>query len=580
MISTAHAAVDAAAEVIRRYFRQRPNVDVKIDRSPVTIADQEAEIAMRNIISNAFPSHVILGEEHGQNQLKSRFTWVLDPIDGTKAFIAGRPTFGTLLALCIDGIPVLGIIDQCITRERWVGTPSGTTLNGEPVNVNPNRNGLAEVSVHATTPDMFMGADRLAWNRVKEKSMGAVYGSDCYAYALLASGCVDAVVEADLKVWDFAALAPVVLGAGGWFTDWEGEEVSIDTNGRVIAAGAEAVGEELVDLLTGSDEERETSSGIGQISNDLPIPGMGNGLPADPGEGNLESMTGYGEKTVREGNVEVTVSMRSVNGRHCEVQLKGAKILAGYDAQVVSMVKQDVVRGKVHMAVTINSGREKSLNILPVDVDKAAAKSAKILLDELAEATGLKKEATLADILTFSEVLARKESLTMTEELFEVVKQAVRGATADLRSARRREGAILLEDLLLRSRKMQDILSDIKARAPERVVRERKRLENLLKDVKCGRLDERRLEQEVTLYADRADVTEEVVRLEAHLQMFDMTLFAAHEPVGQRLNFLLMEMNREATTIGSKSLDAPIAHLGVLIKEEIEKIREQVQNVR
>jgi inositol-phosphate phosphatase / L-galactose 1-phosphate phosphatase / histidinol-phosphatase len=235
-IELAHWLADAAGAVARRYFRQPIGVDTKPDRTPVTIADREAEATMRAAIERRFPDDGILGEEFGTVRAKATRVWVLDPIDGTMSFIAGIPLFGILIALVDDGIPALGIIDQPISRERWVGAAGqATNRNGVPV-LTRTCSAIDAASLYATSPDMF-GADEPAFARLKAAVKTARFGADCYAYAQLASGFIDLVVEAGLKPYDYCALAPVIAGAGGSITDWHGNELGLRSDGRVIAAG-------------------------------------------------------------------------------------------------------------------------------------------------------------------------------------------------------------------------------------------------------------------------------------------------------------------------------------------------------
>jgi inositol-phosphate phosphatase/L-galactose 1-phosphate phosphatase/histidinol-phosphatase len=231
---------DAAGAIIRRHFRTRIAVEDKPDRTPVTIADRDAEAAMRRLIAKRFPDDGILGEEQGPVRAGAERVWVLDPIDGTKSFIAGIPLFGTLIALVENGVPVMGIVDQPILKERWVGAARRPTrLNGKPVKTRPCKN-LGAASLYATSPDMF-GADRAAFERLKAAVKTTRFGADCYAYARLASGFIDLVVEADLKPYDYCALVPVVAGAGGSMTDWRGKPLGLHSDGRVIAAGDPAL---------------------------------------------------------------------------------------------------------------------------------------------------------------------------------------------------------------------------------------------------------------------------------------------------------------------------------------------------
>jgi inositol-phosphate phosphatase/L-galactose 1-phosphate phosphatase/histidinol-phosphatase len=223
--------------VIRRYFRQKIAVDDKADTSPVTIADREAETVMRALIEARFQADGIFGEEHGTVRADAEWVWVLDPIDGTKSFISGIPLFGTLIALLHGGRPVLGIIDQPISRERWRGVAGEeSTLNGVAIRTRPCLS-VAAATLFATSPDMFQGADAAGFARLKAGAKLTRHGGDCYAYGLVASGFIDCVVEAGLKPYDYCALVPVIEGAGGIMTDWQGQPLGLASDGRVIAAG-------------------------------------------------------------------------------------------------------------------------------------------------------------------------------------------------------------------------------------------------------------------------------------------------------------------------------------------------------
>jgi inositol-phosphate phosphatase/L-galactose 1-phosphate phosphatase/histidinol-phosphatase len=240
-LALAEALADAAGTVIRRYFRQKIAIDDKSDLTPVTAADREAEAAMRRLIEARFPDHGIFGEEHGRTRPDAEYSWVLDPIDGTKSFISGVPLFGTLIGLARRGTPVLGVIDQPISRERWIGAAGQpSTLNGTPVRTRACA-GLAAATLFCTTPDMFAGAEAQGFARLKSAVKLTRYGADCYAYALLASGFVDLVVESGLKPYDFCALAPIIAGAGGVMTDWQGRPLDLGSDGRVLACGDPAL---------------------------------------------------------------------------------------------------------------------------------------------------------------------------------------------------------------------------------------------------------------------------------------------------------------------------------------------------
>jgi inositol-phosphate phosphatase / L-galactose 1-phosphate phosphatase / histidinol-phosphatase len=237
--------------VIRPYFRTVLTVDDKADLSPVTAADRAAERTMRQMIAARFPAHGIIGEEYGRERDDAEFVWVLDPIDGTKSFISGMPLFGTLIALARHGKPILGIIDQPISRERWIGVAGrSTTHNGLPVRCRPCP-GIAAATVFATTPEMFKGDDAASFSRVAAAAKLVRYGADCYAYGLVALGFVDIVIEASLNPYDFSAMLPIIEGAGGIATDWQGNPLGLSSDGRVLIAGDRRTHSDALALLTG-----------------------------------------------------------------------------------------------------------------------------------------------------------------------------------------------------------------------------------------------------------------------------------------------------------------------------------------
>ena len=250
LVDLAQELADAAGLVQRRYFRTPVAVDAKADSSPVTIADREAEAVMRELIGRRCPGHGIFGEEFGTSNLDAEYVWVLDPIDGTKSFITGRPLFGTLIGLLHEGRPVLGIIDQSIIGDRWVGVSGqGTRHNGGPVRTRPCP-GLATSVLYTTSPLLFPApAQKAAYERVQARVRLPMFGGDCYAYGLVASGFADLIVEAGLKPYDFAALVPVIEEAGGRVTDWSGGALGLGANGTILAAGDERVHREALSLL-------------------------------------------------------------------------------------------------------------------------------------------------------------------------------------------------------------------------------------------------------------------------------------------------------------------------------------------
>ena len=251
LVALANHLADAARPIAARYFRTPVTVDDKADLSPVTIADREAETAMRILLDKHVPRHGVFGEEHGAVRTDAEYVWVLDPIDGTKAFITGLPIFGTLVALLRHGVPVLGVIDQPISRERWVGVSGQpSTLNGTPIHVRACPS-LDKAYMYSTAPQMFGGPTAARHQALAEKVKLFRWGGDCYAYGLLAAGHVDLVVENALKLYDFAALVPVIKGAGGLITDWKGRELDINSDGSVLAAGDPATHRAAQKMLAG-----------------------------------------------------------------------------------------------------------------------------------------------------------------------------------------------------------------------------------------------------------------------------------------------------------------------------------------
>ena len=241
LVAFANRLADASGAVIRPYFRSGIGVDIKGDGSPVTKADREAEDAIRALIGQEFPDHGIWGEEHGRSRAGARYEWVIDPIDGTKAFLCGAALFGTLIALCDNGKPIFGVMDQPIQRERWVGVKGrGTFFNGKRVRAKPAVP-LDRAILCSTTPEMFR-----EWKAPKHGRLAAAcaftrWGVDCYAVGMIASGYVDLMADALLKPWDYLALVPIVEEAGGVVTDWDGAPLTVNSGETFLAAANPAV---------------------------------------------------------------------------------------------------------------------------------------------------------------------------------------------------------------------------------------------------------------------------------------------------------------------------------------------------
>ncbi len=254
LLDAAIAAADLAGQLIRPWFRAGLEAETKGDGSPVTPADRAAEAGMRALLAERTPEAGILGEEGGLDRADARLRWVLDPIDGTRAFLTGRPSFGVLVALLDDGVPVLGIVDQPITGERWIGVAGRPTRYAGPFGGAAGTRrcaGLGRAELSCTTPAMLDDATRPGHERLQAAVRRTSWGGDCYAYGLLALGQIDVIAERDMKVWDWAALVPVVEGAGGRVTDWAGRTLRADGDGSVLALGDPGLAPAAIALLAG-----------------------------------------------------------------------------------------------------------------------------------------------------------------------------------------------------------------------------------------------------------------------------------------------------------------------------------------
>ena len=242
---TAHALADAAGAAIRPYFRRRYKIDNKHGDGgfdPVTDADRKAERVMRRLIAERHPDHGIVGEEYANTKASSAFRWVLDPIDGTRAFMSGFPLWGTLIGLLDGDSPVIGMMDQPVIGERYWSDGKKTFMraaDGKPRALKTRTTTkLDEAILVTTSPDLFSGAsERAAFERVKAAVRMTRFGGDCYGYAMVAAGQIDCVVEAGLKAVDIVALIPIIESAGGCVTTWDGRSA---IHGGNIAASANA----------------------------------------------------------------------------------------------------------------------------------------------------------------------------------------------------------------------------------------------------------------------------------------------------------------------------------------------------
>lgn len=250
----AQSLADQVRPVSRRWFRSALQVDLKADESPVTRADREVETALRRAINQHFPQHGIFGEEYGASQPDAEFTWSVDPIDGTRSFISGHPLWGTLLAALYRGKPVVGVIDIPMLNERWLGVQGAATLfNGEQCHTS-DCTALARATLYTTSPDLFSGTDAKAFDALSHAVGMRRFGGDCYSYGLLASGHIDLVVEAGLQPYDYLALTPVIEGAGGIITDWAGQPLGLESQGRVVAAATPELHQQAIRAMVSREE--------------------------------------------------------------------------------------------------------------------------------------------------------------------------------------------------------------------------------------------------------------------------------------------------------------------------------------
>lgn len=247
-----HAA-DEAGKIICPFFRQPLSPTTKADHSPVTQADQRSENLIRFILHKETPSFNIIGEEFGGSNIRSDYQWVIDPIDGTRAFITGRPLFGTLISLLFKGKPIIGIIDQPILKERWIG------VHGQETQFTSSLGGkigtrlcehLSDAEASCTSPEILEDAPTQNWKTVFNRVKRLSWGGDCYAYGLLTLGQIDIILDNGNKVWDWAALVPIIEGAGGLITDWQGQQLNPNnTETTVLAMGNPLLKQKVITLL-------------------------------------------------------------------------------------------------------------------------------------------------------------------------------------------------------------------------------------------------------------------------------------------------------------------------------------------
>lgn len=247
--SSAIAAADAARPITLKHFRTKLSVDSKDDRSPVTIADQSAELAMREVLALRHPMHGLLGEEFGSKEALSEHLWVLDPIDGTKSYITGSPLWGTLIAHILAEEAVLGLVDVPVLNERWLALRgAGTTCNGRAVHVSSCQE-FRQARIQTTSPDAFTTTEWTIVDQITRDAALRRFSGDCYLFTQLAAGHIDAAIESGLQAYDYMALVCVVQEAGGLISDWRGQPLNLHSCGQVVASATPELHQQLLARL-------------------------------------------------------------------------------------------------------------------------------------------------------------------------------------------------------------------------------------------------------------------------------------------------------------------------------------------
>lgn len=249
-LAFANRLADEARLTSLHYFRNDAiSTELKGDASPVTVADREIERTLRNLIGETYSEHGICGEEFCPENTQADLQWVIDPIDGTRPFMAGIPTFVTLVSLVWQGQPILGLIDQPFLKERWIGAVEQASLcNGAPIQVAPQEC-LQQAMLGTTNPGLFTGEVHAAFQNLQNQCGHTICGGDGYLYGRLASGGLQLVCEAGLKKHDYAALIPIVEGAGGRVTDWQGKPITLESDGSLLASASKELHQQALAAL-------------------------------------------------------------------------------------------------------------------------------------------------------------------------------------------------------------------------------------------------------------------------------------------------------------------------------------------
>jgi len=250
LVNFANHLGDESEKIIKKYFRQSFVVSDKEDESPVTIADKNTELKIRELIESKYPNHGILGEEFESKDTKSEYTWVIDPIDGTRSFIAGHKDFGTLIALLHNKKPIIGIINCPMHQERWVGVEGEKTMMNNKEVQTSNVEILSKSYLSSTGNYLFKNDSfKLGFDKIIKQTKYHRFGGDCYNYGMVASGFIDIVIEDTLKTHDYMALIPVILGAGGKISDKYGNPIDLKSDGSVVVSANEKLHMQLIDII-------------------------------------------------------------------------------------------------------------------------------------------------------------------------------------------------------------------------------------------------------------------------------------------------------------------------------------------
>jgi len=248
-IAFAHRLADEARRMLVGQQERLLDIEFKADRSLVTDMDVAIEKRLREMIADRFPTHGVIGEEFSWERSESEMVWILDPIDGTASFIAGSPTFGTLIALAVDGVFCLGLIEAPVIATRWFGASGRPSYrNNKPVRVKKAES-LTETLVSNSNPDYMSDAERVALQHLRTLTGNRIYGGACFNYGYLASGGTDIAIDGGQQIYDYAPFRPIIEGAGGTISDWTGKPLTLESGGRILAAGSAKLHQQIIEEI-------------------------------------------------------------------------------------------------------------------------------------------------------------------------------------------------------------------------------------------------------------------------------------------------------------------------------------------